>query len=268
MSQLLDIPFQTLKLAQLAEHVVQVSINRPEVANAINTRMGLELTDVFTRLATDREQARAIVLTAEGNRHFCAGGDLKERNGMTDADFLRQHAIYERMVLAIMDSPVPVVAAVNGAAFAGGCELVLACDFVYAGDNARFALTETSLGIMPGCGGTQNLTRAVGARRAKELILSATPFSVENAYEWGLVNKICPNHSVKQEAANIAQSIAGNAPLSVYQAKRAIDHGARMDSRTAMFFEVEAYNRLVPTADRLEGIAAFNEKRKPVFTGQ
>ncbi|WP_020204060.1 enoyl-CoA hydratase/isomerase family protein [Cupriavidus sp. WS] len=268
MNQLINAPLETLKLSQLAGPVVQVSINRPEAANAINTRMGEELTDVFTRLAAGREQVRAIVLTAEGDRHFCAGGDLKERNGMTDADFLRQHAIYERMVLAIMDCPVPVIAAVNGAAFAGGCELALACDFVYAGDNARFALTETSLGIMPGCGGTQNLARAVGTRRAKELILGAMPFSAQDACEWGLVNKICPDHSVKQEAAHIAQRIAANAPLSVYQAKRAIDHGARMDSRTAMFFEVEAYNRLVPTADRLEGIAAFNEKRKPVFTGR
>ena len=258
----------TLEVARPDPHVAIVTLCRPDVANAINTRMGEELIEVFTALATAGTPPRAIVLTGKGERHFCAGGDLKERNGMSDADFFRQHAIYERMLLAILDCGVPVIAAVNGAAFAGGCELVLACDFVYAADNARFALTETSLGIMPGCGGTQNLARAIGMRRAKELILSAMPFSVEDALDWGLVNRICPAGTVLDEALRVARRIADNAPLAVRQAKRSIDYGARMDLRSALFFEVDAYNRLVTTRDRLEGIAAFNEKRKPRFEGR
>lgn len=187
---------------------------------------------------------------------------------MSDVDYFRQHAIFERMLLALLDCPVPVIAAVNGVAYAGGCELVLACDFVYASEGVRFALTETSLGIMPGAGGTQNLARAIGMRRAKELILSATPFSVEEAHAWGMVNRILPSASLLDESLAMAHRIASNAPLAVRQAKRAIDYGNRMDLRSALFFEVDAYNRLVTTRDRQEGIAAFNEKRKPRFEGR
>ena len=261
-------PLQTLTVTRPDEHVAIVSLARPEVANALNTRMGEELTQVFTGFATAVDGPRAIILTGSGARHFCAGGDLKERNGMSDVDYFRQHAIFERMLLALLDCPVPVIAAVNGVAYAGGCELVLACDFVYASEGVRFALTETSLGIMPGAGGTQNLARAIGMRRAKELILSATPFSVEEAHAWGMVNRILPSASLLDESLAMAHRIASNAPLAVRQAKRAIDYGNRMDLRSALFFEVDAYNRLVTTRDRQEGIAAFNEKRKPRFEGR
>lgn len=259
---------ETLLVTQASDDITLVSLNRVAVANAINTRMGLELTQVFQACSTAAKPPRAIVLTAEGERHFCAGGDLKEREGMSDDSFLRQHAIFERMLLAIVDCPVPVIAAINGAAFAGGCELALACDFVYASENARFALTETSIGIMPGCGGTQHLPRAVGLRRAKELILTATPFSAHEAYEWGMVNSLCAAHSLREEALAAARRIATNAPLAVRQAKRSMDMGSRMDLRTALFFEVDAYNQLVTTQDRREGISAFNERRKPAFTGR
>lgn len=259
--------FETLLVTQADDEIVVVSLNRVTVANAINTRMGLELTEVFHALSTMAKPPRAILLTAEGYRHFCAGGDLKERNGMRDEDFLHQHAIFERMLLAIVDCRVPVIAAINGAAFGGGCELTLACDFVYASDNARFALTETSIGIMPGCGGTQHLPRAVGMRRAKELLLTATPFSAQEALEWGLVNRVCAPQSLREEALAAARRIAKNAPLSVRQAKRAMDMGMRMDLRTALYFETDAYNQLVTTRDRREGISAFNERRPPSFTG-
>lgn len=259
--------FETLLVTQATAEITVVSLNRVAVANAINTRMGLELAQVFQAFSTATKPPRAIVLTAEGERHFCAGGDLKERNGMRDEDFLHQHAIFERMLLGIVDCRVPVIAAINGAAFAGGCELALACDFVYASENARFALTETSIGIMPGCGGTQHLPRAVGLRRAKELILGASPFSAQEAFEWGMVNRLCAPQSLREEALAAAHRIATNAPLAVRQAKRAMDMGSRMDLRTAFFFEVDAYNQLVTTQDRREGISAFNERRKPSFTG-
>lgn len=203
---------ETLLVTQTTEDFAVVSLNRPTVANAINTRMGQELTHVFHTLSTAKAPPRAIVLAAEGDRHFCAGGDLKERNGMRDADFLHQHAIFERMLLAIVDCRVPVIGAVNGAAFGGGCELALACDFVYASETARFALTETSIGIMPGCGGTQHLPRAVGLRRAKELILTATSFSAQQAYEWGMVNHVCAPTAVRDEAIEAARRISLNAP--------------------------------------------------------
>jgi len=163
---------------------------------------------------------------------------------------------------------VPVIGAVNGAAFGGGCELALACDFVYAASTARFALTETTLGIMPGCGGTQNLARAVGARRAKELILSGRPFTADQAYEWGLVNRVCEPAALLDATLDIAKAIGANGPIGVRQAKKSIQRGMDVDLRTGLAFEVEAYNRTVDTEDRHEGVRAFNEKRKPKFAGK
>jgi enoyl-CoA hydratase len=211
---------------------------------------------------------RCIVITGSGDKAFCAGGDLKERQGMTEAAWQSQHAVFEEAYYAIMSSLVPVIAAVNGAAFGGGCELALACDFVYASRTARFALTETTLGIMPGCGGTQNLPRAVGLRRAKELILSGKAFSADEAYDWGLVNELCEADGLMPAAMAIAETIARNAPIGVRQAKKSMARGMDVDLRTGLAFEIEAYNRTINTEDRLEGVRAFNEKRKPRFTGR
>jgi enoyl-CoA hydratase len=260
--------FETILLELVNDSLLILRLNRPLAANAINTQLGRELLHVFSKLTETDSPYRCVILTGAGDRHFCSGGDLKERADFDDAQFLAQHHIFERMILSIMDCPIPVIAAVNGPAFAGGCEIILACDFAYAARNARFALTETSLGIMPGCGGTQNLPRAIGARRAKELIFSARQFSAEQACEWGVVNAICEPGQALDLAQETAIAICANAPLSVKQAKRSIDYGQRMDLRTAMFFEVDAYNRLVTTADRREGIASFVEKRKPIFTGR
>jgi len=266
-SHLTDRKFEALLLEEPAPDLLVVRINRPEVANAFNTQLGRELLEVFAALGAEPGLYRCAILTAAGDRHFCAGGDLKERDGMSDAEWQAQHLIFERMALAIADCPIPVIAAVNGVAFAGGCELILNCDFVYAAKNARFALTETRIGIIPGTGGTQNLPRAIGARRAKELIYAARPFTAEEALAWGLVNKITEPGKVLEGAIATAKEIVANAPLALRQAKRSIDYGLRMDLRSGMFFEVEAYNRLVPTDDRREGVRAFNEKRKPSFKG-
>jgi len=167
-----------------------------------------------------------------------------------------------------MDCPIPVIAAVNGHAYAGGLEMVLASDFAYAAETARFALTEVTIGIMPGAGGTQNLPRAVGERRAKEIILTGRPFTAQQALDWGILNAVYPPDALLPAALETAQRIADNAPLSVRQAKKSIHYGLQMDVRTAFRFEIEAYNRLVGTEDRHEGIASFNEKRKPVFKGR
>jgi enoyl-CoA hydratase len=263
-----DLKYQTLALEQPAEHVLTVRINRPEVRNAISTQVGHDVLDVFWRLVNDTAGYRCVIFTGTGDKAFCAGGDLKERNGMTDEQWLKQHALFERMTLALLDCPIPVIAAVNGAAFGGGCELALTCDFAYASTTARFALTEITLGIMPGGGGTQLMPRAVGLRRAKEIILTGRPFSAEEALDWGVVNKLCAPDKLMAEALATAQAIANNAPIATRQAKRSMHFGMQMDLRTGLFFEIDAYNKMVSTEDRHEGVRAFNEKRKPNFKGK
>ena len=260
--------FETILIERRDNHVLVVTLNRPDVANALNTQMGLDLMELFEGLMLDLEGLRAIVLTGQGSKAFCAGGDLKQRNGMTDEAWQAQHLVFERMLRAILACPIPVIAAVNGAAYGGGCEIAAAADFVYASTNARFALTEVTLGIMPGTGGTQNLPRAIGGRRAKELILSGLPFSAEEAERWGLVNRVLAPEELLAATLAIAERIAGNGPLSVRQAKQAIQCGLQMSLADGLAFEIEAYNRLIPTADRREGVLAFNERRKPNFQGK
>ncbi len=258
--------YQTLALDQRDEHVLVVTLNRPEVLNALNTQMGKDKLDLWTRLAAEPGALRCVVLTGAGERAFCAGADLKERNGMSEAVWRAQHEIFERAFMALMELPLPVIAAMNGQAYGGGLEIALACDFIYAAQGTRFALSEVSLGIMPGGGGTQNLARAVGERRAKELILTARAFSAEEAHGWGLVNKLCD--SPLSDALETARAIAANAPLAVRQAKKAIHYGLQMDLLTGYRFEIEAYNQLIDSEDRKEGVRAFNEKRKPRFQGK
>ena len=260
--------YATLRTETVEPHVLQVTLNRPEVGNALNTQMGHDLYDVWTRLTEDPEDTRCVVLTGAGDRIFCSGGDLKERNGMTREAWTRQHELFERMYWTLVDLPVPVIAAVNGHAYAGGFEMMLSCDFAYASNAARFALTEVTLGIMPGAGGTQNLPRAIGERRAKEILMTGKPVSAERALEWGIVNDLCEPGQVLTRALETARTIAANAPLSVRQIKKSVRYGGQMELRTAFRFEIEAYNHLIGTEDRLEGVAAFNEKRKANFKGR
>jgi enoyl-CoA hydratase/carnithine racemase len=260
--------FETIRAEESGEGLALLTLNRPQAANALNTQMGRDLLAFFETVNAAPALVRAIVVTGAGERAFCAGGDLKERNGMTDEEWQDQHLLFERMIRAFLACPVPVIGAVNGAAYAGGCELALCCDFIYAAENARFALTEVTLGIMPGAGGTQNLPRAVGERRAKEIILTGRPFSAQEAHDWGMVNRLCAPEKVVEDALGTARVIADNAPISVRQAKHAIHYGLQMDLASGMMLEIEAYNRMVPTEDRREGIASFNEKRKPVFKGR
>jgi len=260
--------YDTLIVTQVTEHVSLITMNRPSSANALNTQMGLDLVDFFESTALHAGALRCLILTGAGDKAFCAGGDLRERSGMSNAAWTEQHLIFERMARAILNCPVPVIAAVNGAAYGGGCEIAACCDFIYASSSARFALTETSLGIIPGAGGTQTIARAVGERRAKELILSAEPFDSTLAAEWGLVNKVVAPADLRDAAIDRARQISANAPLALRQAKQAIARGLQMSLSEGMAFEIEAYNRLVPTADRYEGVLAFNERRKPRFEGR
>ncbi len=260
-------PFQTILTDTPAPHVLRLTLNRPEVANAFNTQMMRDLLALWQDLAVDPAPPRCIVLTGAGNRAFCAGADLKERNTLSEAQWMAQHVLIEEQFKALIECSIPVIAAANGHAFAGGLEMLLGCDFAYAVKEARFALTEVTLGLMPGAGGTQTLPRAVGERRAKEIILTGRPFDAQQALDWGVVNALYEPEALMPAALETATRIAGNAPIAVQEARRSIHGGLQKDLAAAMRFEIECYNKLVPTEDRREGIRAFNEKRKPVFKG-
>jgi enoyl-CoA hydratase/carnithine racemase len=248
-------------------HVVTVTLNRPEQMNAMNTAMGEDLLACFDGIQRDRD-ARAVVLTGAGDRAFCAGGDLKERNAMTDETWRAQHVVFEQAAFRVLRCPVPVIAAVEGFALAGGCELAILSDFIVASETAVFGVPETTLGIFPGIGGTQLLPRIVGAPLAKELIFTGRRMKVDEAKAAGLVNHVVPKGQARARALEIATTIAANGPVAVRQAKKAIAYGAETDLDTALILAIEAYNATVVTADRLEGVRAFNEKRRPRFQGK
>jgi len=258
--------YETIKLEDLGPGIIAVVFNRPDVANALSSTMGRELLDAWTTLAA-RTDLRCVILRGEG-RNFQAGADLKERNGMTDAAWSAQHKIFEDMARAQLAVPVPVIAAVQGAAMGGGCEMTLACDFAYAAEGARFGLPEAGLGIMPGLGGTQLLTRAVGPRRAIEIMTTAAPIPADKALEYGIVNGVVAPDVLLDTVLAVATQIAGRAPLSVRALKRVVHGGQDLDLKRAMDLELNLYNHLFTTADRREGVASFNEKRTPSFKGE
>ena len=180
-------------------YVVTVTLNRPEQMNAMNTGMGEDLLACFDGLQHDRE-ARAVILTGAGDRAFCAGGDLKERNEMTDETWRAQHVIFEQAAFRVLRCPVPVIAAVEGWALAGGCELAILSDFIVASETAVFGVPETTLGIFPGIGGTQILPRLLGAPLAKELIFTGRRMKADEAKAAGLVNHLVPKGQARARA--------------------------------------------------------------------
>src|SRR5919201_1484965 len=248
-------------------HVVTVTLNRPEEMNAMNTAMGEDLLACFDALPRDPD-VRAVVFTGAGDRAFCAGGDLKGRHEMTDEAWRAQHVIFEQGAMRVLRCPIPVIAAVEGFALAGGCELALLSDFIFASETAVFGLPETTLAIFPGIGGTQLLPRILGAPLAKELIFTGRRMKVDEAKAAGLVNHVVPKGQALARALEIATTIAANGPVAIRQAKKAIAYGAETDLDTAMILAIEAYNATVVTNDRLEGVRAFNETRKPQFKGK
>ena len=255
-------------LLQQIDHVLVVTLNRPHAANAINLVMVTELVDLLFELHLDPGQTRCVVLTGAGERVFCGGGDMKERGTMTPEAVRRQRGMMEQLITYLQSCPVPIIAAVNGAAIGGGCELVAAVDFAYGADSATFSLPEVRLGISPGAGGTQTIPRACGVRRAMELILTGSPFTASEAHEWGLVNKIVPANELMAAVLEVAHTISANAPIAVRQAKKAVAIAPQTDFNTGFRFELEAHGRTAGTRDRQEAIAAFGEKRKPVFRGE
>jgi len=218
--------------------------------------------------AEGKRSLRCVVLTGQGDRAFCAGADLKERRTMSDEQVHRFLAELKAALRAIESSAKVFLAAVNGAALGGGCELALACDLRIASTEAEMGLPEVGLGIIPGGGGTQRLARAVGVARAKDLVLTARRIRGEEAAAMGLVSRAVPPARVREEALEWARVVARNAPISLRQAKRAIDGGFALPLDEALDLEQRMYQDCLGTRDRLEALRAFAEKRRPVFTGE
>jgi len=250
-----------------ADHILVWTLDRAASLNAFNRPL-LEAMRETVRAAHDDRSVRCAIITGAGERAFSAGADLKERRGMS-LDETRQFVYLIGSTFdAVARLPFPTIAAVNGVAFGGGMELLLACDLRVLADSAQIGLTEVSVGIMPGAGGTQRLPRIVGVARAKELILSGRRLTADEAHAMGIANRVVPRADLMRAVRELAERIAQQAPLAVRQAKHAIDAG--LDTRLADGLQIEAaaYAELLPTRDRLEGLTAFAEKRAPQYRGE
>ena len=244
-----------------------VTIDRPKSLNALDTRTLQELEKAVADLSQNRE-IRGVIVTGAGEKAFVAGADIAEMNGM-DAEKARHFgALGQRVFDALSALPFAVVGAVNGFALGGGCELALACDFIYASENARFGLPEVSLGVIPGFGGTQRLSRLVGRARAKELIFTGDMIDAARAKEIGLALDVMPLAKLLPHARAALERVAKKGPLAVRRAKEAIDRGADLDLADGLEIERKLFSDLFASTDRSEGMKAFLEKRPPVFTGR
>ncbi|MFD2443968.1 enoyl-CoA hydratase-related protein [Bacillus sp. CGMCC 1.16607] len=254
-------------LFEVKDQKAYVTINRPEVLNCFNYETLCELGEVVDRIDKD-PLIRVVIFTGAGEKAFSAGADLKERLSLSESDVRRNVKKIRDVFQAVADLPQPTIAAINGFAFGGGFELLLACDFRISVEQAQMGLTEVSWGIIPGAGGTQRLTRLIGEMKAKELILTAKKISTYEAYHCGILMKVVSRNSLQSSCEKLASEIIQNAPIAVKQAKYAINQGANVDISAGLDIEAQAYEMTIPTRDRLEALTAFNEKRKPVFTGK
>lgn len=254
-------------LAQQLDGIHVLTLNRPQAMNSVNFQMLLDLRAALEAIRFDAD-ARCVVITGAGDRAFCAGADLKERTTLSEGDVRRYIQTIRSTFTLIEDLPVPAIAAVNGVALGGGTELALACDLRVVSETATMGLTETSLAIIPGAGGTQRLPRLIGKAKAKELILLARRIDAGEALAIGLANRVVGPGELLAEARAMAEAVAKNGPVAVRVAKRAIDRGTEMDLASALVFESTCYEITIPTEDRLEGLAAFREKRPPVYRGR
>ncbi|WP_102347224.1 enoyl-CoA hydratase-related protein [Bacillus sp. Marseille-P3661] len=248
-------------------HLMTVIINRPAQLNCIDYETLLHLEDVFGNLKTDYN-TRTVIITGAGEKAFCTGADLKERKTLSEQEVLRNVYKIRDVFNAVEDLPQPTIAAINGYALGGGMELALACDFRYAVPTAKFGLTETSWGIIPGAGGTQRLPRLIGAMKAKELIFTAKQISANEAQALGILTNVVPGENLLEKVKQLAEMIMRNGPIAVRQAKYAINNGLKTDFQTGLAIESKAYEVTIPTKDRLEALQAFQEKRLPNFKGQ
>ena len=250
--------------AAAAGVITEIVLDRPAALNALSTAMLVSLAQAADQVAADSE-VRAVLLTAAGQRAFCVGADHKERAAMNDEQILTQRPAFRAAFGALLGLPQPVIAAVHGFALGGGCELALSCDIVVADETAVFGLPETSVGLVPGCGGTQLTTRRLGSGRAADLVLTGRQLDAAEAERIGLADRLVPAGGAVACALDLARQIAANSPVAVRAAKQAIRLGAGLGLGAALEVEDAAWRTAVLSPDRREGIAAFAERRSPVW---
>jgi enoyl-CoA hydratase len=252
-------------LVETSDHVASVTVNRPDKLNALNRTLVRELTLAFERLGAER--VRAAILTGAGDKAFVAGADIAEMSSLSAAEAKAFSEAGHRLGFTIEQAAFPVIAAVNGFALGGGCELALACDFILASDRARLGQPEVNLGLMPGFGGTQRLSRRVGLGLARELVYTGDPIGADRALAIGLVNQVVPAAELLPRARELAAKIASKAPLAIAASKRALLKGYDADLTVACELEASAFSALFDSQDMREGTQAFLEKRKAEFRG-
>jgi len=251
---------------QVEDGIATITFNRPKALNALNSALLGEFSEALDEIAAD-ENIRVLVLTGSGDKSFVAGADITQLatyNCLTAKNFAQEgHAIIARL----QQLPIAVIAAVNGFALGGGTEIAIACDFIYASDNAKFGQPEINLGLIPGFGGTQRLPRLIGANLAKELVFTGKMISAAEAEKIGLANKVVPQDQLMEEVMKTAREIASKGKASLRAAKQAINNGLNTDLATGIHIEVEAFGMCYASSDSREGTSAFLEKRKPEFKG-
>ena len=254
-------------LCAVENGIATITINRPKALNALNLDTVTELKDAIEKIAVDKA-VKVVVITGAGEKSFVAGADIKEMATKTPAEGREWGQFGQNVFTEIENMPQPVIAAINGFCLGGGCELSCACDIRYASENAKFGQPEVGLGITPGFGGTQRLTRVVGRGQAKELIYTGGMIGAEDAKAIGLVNKVAPQEELMPAVLKLAGKIAKNAPVAVQLSKAAINRGINCDVVTGIAYEAEVFGLCFSTNDQKEGMAAFVEKRKPTFEGK
>lgn len=257
--------YENIKL-EISQGIALVTINRPKALNALNTAVITELMDAFTYIQAAGE-AEVAILTGEG-RSFVAGADIAQMKDLNTKEGRDMTILGQKLMELIENIDKPVIAAVNGFALGGGCEISMACDIRIASEKAKFGQPEVNLGIIPGYGGTQRLPRLVGKGMAKYLIMTGAQIDAQEAYRIGLVQKVVPAEELMEEAKKTALTIIGKAPIAIKMAKHAVNNGMNVDLRSGVAYEAEAYTTTFGTEDRIEGMSAFVEKREANFTNK
>ncbi len=260
----------TLIFEKMGEHMGRLTLNRPQALNALNSQLLEELSAELERLESqaEKEDLRVLIVTGAGEKAFVAGADIKEMRGLSSdqAEALARRG--QKIMGRLSELPLVVIAAVNGFALGGGCELALSCDFILASEKARFGLPEVSLGLIPGYGGTQRLSRSLGAHQARFLALSGEMFSALQMREMGLVSEVVAPEELEARSLHWAQIVASRGPEATRRVKRAVARGLDLSLAEGLEWEAQLFGQTFSTQDHHEGLAAFIEKRKPQFKGQ